>query len=157
MFRGRCSAIAIPSNTTPDELARSQERLAALQGLMRSYGPRYEDVVARREEAASLVSMVDDADEHERRAQRVLEAAESRLAEAATSLHEARLAAAPRFSESVSSVMSRLEMGTAMLTCSVELLPRESWSASGPSSVEFFFRPGARHERSAVSAYRVGR
>ena len=127
----------------PDELARSQERLAALQGLMRSYGPRYEDVVARREEAASLVSMVDDADEHERRAQRVLEAAESRLAKAAASLHEARLAAAPRFSESVSSVMSRLEMGTAMLTCSVELLPRESWSASGPSSVEFFFRPGA--------------
>ena len=63
----------------PDELARSQERLAALQGLMRSYGPRFEDVVARRDEAASLVSMVDDADEHERRAQRVLEAAEERL------------------------------------------------------------------------------
>lgn len=127
----------------PDELARSQERLAALQGLMRSYGPRFEDVVARRDEAASLISMVDDADERERRAQRVLEAAEERLSRAAVLLHEARCAAAPRFAEAVSSVMSRLEMGTASLTCAVDLLPRESWGRTGASNVEFFFRPGA--------------
>ena len=127
----------------PDELARSQERLASLQGLMRSYGPRFEDVVARRDEAAALVSMVDDADAHERRAQRALDEAEDRLSEAAAMLHDARLAAAPRFAEAVSAVMSRLEMGSAALTCSVSKLSREQWTSSGPSDVEFMFRPGA--------------
>ena len=60
----------------PEALARQQERMADLQGLLRAYGPRMEDVLARRSEAADLVSLVDDAAARERAAQKALDAAE---------------------------------------------------------------------------------
>ncbi|MDO4291476.1 MAG: DNA repair protein RecN, partial [Eggerthellaceae bacterium] len=58
-------------------------------------------------------------------------------------LHAARAAAAGPFAREVSQVMTRLEMGSAELACQVDLLDRAGWTAAGPSSVEFFFRPGA--------------
>ncbi|MDO4290772.1 MAG: AAA family ATPase, partial [Eggerthellaceae bacterium] len=59
-----------------DRLAEAQERVAAMQGLMRTYGPRMDDVLAARDAAAEVTSLVDDAEERERAAQRSLEAAE---------------------------------------------------------------------------------
>ncbi len=127
----------------PELLAEKQERMAAMQGLMRAYGPRMEDVLARRAEAAELVSLVDDAAEREAAAQRSVDEAEARLAEAARTLAAARGQAAPRFSEAVTAQMARLEMGGAELACSLEDLPREAWTRAGSQSVEFLFRPGA--------------
>lgn len=127
----------------PELLAEKQERMAAMQGLMRAYGPRMEDVLARRAEAAELVSLVDDAAEREAAAQRAVDEAETRLAEAAQTLAAARGQAAPRFSEAVTAQMARLEMGGAELACSLEDLPREAWTRAGSQSVEFLFRPGA--------------
>lgn len=127
----------------PELLAEKQERMAAMQGLMRAYGPRMEDVLARRAEAAELVSLVDDAAEREAAAQRAVDAAEARLAEAAEALAAARGQAAPHFSEAVTAQMARLEMGGAELACSLEDLPREAWTRAGSQSVEFLFRPGA--------------
>ena len=40
----------------PEVLSQQQERMAALQGLLRAHGPRMEDVLACREEAADRVS-----------------------------------------------------------------------------------------------------
>ncbi len=127
----------------PETLAEKQERIAALQGLMRSYGPRLEDVLARRAEAAELVSLVDDAAEREAAAQRALDAAEEDLAQAARALSQARADAAPRFAAAVSAQMARLEMGSACLECALSDLPRASWTSQGPQAVEFLFRPGA--------------
>ena len=126
----------------PEELEAAQERMSALQGLLRAYGPRMEDVFETREAAADLVSLIDEADQREREAVRRLDAAEELLAAAAGDLHEVRALAAPRFAEAVSKQMARLEMSGAALSCSVELLPRASWTLSGPSAVEFLFRPG---------------
>ena len=126
----------------PEELERGQERMAALQGLMRAYGPRMAGVLAAREEAADLVSLVDDAEERERVAQRAVDAAERALAAAARTLDDARGEAAPRFSQAVSAQMQRLEMGTAQLVCEQRALPR-AWTRSGASEVEFMFQPGA--------------
>lgn len=127
----------------PAELARAQERFAALQGLLRSYGPRYEDVVARRDEARELIAAVDDADERSAGAKRALDEAEEILLAVAEQLTSARAAAAPRFSDEVSAVMARLEMGSASLACMVEPLPRDAWSINGPTKVEFLFKPAA--------------
>ncbi len=127
----------------PDELARAQERLAAIQGLMRTFGPRLGDVLARRAEALEIVSAVDDADERRRAATAELDAAEEGLAVCARALHEARAERAAPFAAEVSATMARLQMGTAELLCEVEMLPRELWGASGPSRVEFLFRPTA--------------
>lgn len=127
----------------PETLAASQERMAALQGLLRAYGPRMEDVLAHRAEAADLVSLVDDADACERAAKKALDAAEGDLASAASALDRARAEAAPRFAEAVTGQMARLEMGGAALVCAVEALDRGQWMKTGPSSVEFLFQPGA--------------
>ena len=126
-----------------DELAQAQERMSALQGLLRSYGPRMQDVLAARDAAREAVSLVDDAQERERVAVRALDEAELALAQAARVLHEVRVAASKPLADQVSAVMARLEMGSAELVCAIDMLPRDSWTAAGPSSVEFFFRPGA--------------
>lgn len=127
----------------PETLAQQQERMAALQGLMRAYGPRIEDVLERRAEAADLVSLVDDAAERERAAQEAARAAEDALADAARALDAARADAAPRFADAVGAQMDRLEMGGAQLVCELVPLERAQWTKTGPSAVEFLFRPGA--------------
>lgn len=127
----------------PEALEQDQERMSALQGLLRAYGPRMVDVLAARDEAADLVSAVDDAAEREHAARKKVDAAEQKLASAAQALDQARRTAAPQFAEQVTAQMSRLEMGGAELLCEVRPLPRESWTQAGPSEVEFLFRPGA--------------
>ncbi|MBS6974602.1 DNA repair protein RecN [Gordonibacter pamelaeae] len=127
----------------PEALAQQQERMASLQGLLRTYGPRMEDVLARRAEAADLVSLVDDAAERECAARQELDRAEAALARAAAALAEARAEAAPRFAAAVCAQMGRLEMGGAELVCDLAPLEREQWTKAGPQAVEFLFRPGA--------------
>ena len=60
----------------PEALEQDQERMSALQGLLRAYGPRMVDVLAARDEAADRVSAVDDAAERERAARKTVDAAE---------------------------------------------------------------------------------
>lgn len=127
----------------PEELARMQGRYAELKGLLRSYGPGMDAVLARRERAREVVDAASDGGGAVRRAQKAAAAAEGRLAAAADALDEARAAAAPEFSSQVSAQMARLEMGTASLEVSSERLERREWSRRGPSRVEFLYRPGA--------------
>ena len=127
----------------PEELAHMQERVSAMQRLLRSYGPRMEDVLAARDAAANLVSAVDDSETRVRAAKEALEQAERELAVAADALDEARNTAAPCFAAEVGKQMKRLCMGGAQLVCNCERLPRNSWTKMGPSSVEFLFRPAA--------------
>ena len=127
----------------PEELERMQRRVAQLEGLKRSFGPRMADVFARREEAAQVVAASENGDEAVRRAEDELAAAEGALATAAHALDEVRREAAPRLAAAVSEQMARLEMGTAELEVSIEPLPRDQWSEAGPSRVEFLYRPGA--------------
>lgn len=126
----------------PAALARADERMGALVGLTRSFGPRMEDVFARLEEARSLVALVDDTDEAERRARTALDAAEGELAAAADALTRARKDAAPRFAASVTEQMGRLEMGGAQLLVDVARIDRARWGRQGADHVEFLYRPG---------------
>ncbi len=125
----------------PAELIAQQERFAQLQGLLRSFGPRMEDVMARREEAAQLISLVDDFDESLNAAQQRYDEAETALNEAADVLDKVRSQAAPGFVSEVSAVMANLQMGGAELACEFTRLPRKSWTKTGPSSFEFMYKP----------------
>lgn len=125
----------------PEVLEMSQERMASLQGLMRAYGPRIEDVIARREEAAHLVSSVDDSADRLRAAEKKREETEERLLEAADGLDESRKAAVPRFSECVNTQLAKLEMGSASLVCSIKRMERNQWTKNSPSHIEFLFSP----------------
>lgn len=127
----------------PEALAALQERASMLQGLMRSYGPRMEDVIERREQAARLVASVDDSEALIAAAEKALDQAESQLAQCAKALDDARGQAAPRFAEAVGAHMARLEMGGAQLVCSIEPLERAHWTPAGPSKMEFLYRASA--------------
>ena len=123
-------------------LAEAQERMGALTGLLRSFGPTMEDVFARWEEATSLVSLVDDAGERVRAAEETLACAEEALRAAGAAYDKVRATAAPLFAQAVSAIMGRLDMGSAELLCTVEALPFDQWSRAGSSAVTFEFRPG---------------
>lgn len=127
----------------PAELAAAQERFSAFKGLLRQWGPRMEDVLARREEARELLSLVDDAEARVARAREARDAAEAVLAEAARTLIKRRNAAAPRFCREVGRQMARLEMGRAELVWESRELPRERWTAQGPCACELLYRSGA--------------
>ena len=126
----------------PEALERAHERSAQLAGLMRQFGPRMEDVLARRDEARELLDMVDDSGEMEREAREALEAAEGALTAAARALSEARRRCAPRFAQEVTRQMGRLEMSGARLIVGVEPLPRAQWGRSGADKVEFLYQSG---------------
>ena len=125
----------------PETLMQQQERFSNLQGLLRAYGPRMEDVFARRAEAADIVSLVDDSAARLKEAQQAHDQAEAVLSKAADALDAARDAAAPQFAADVTAVMARLEMGGAQLVCSRHRLDRNAWTETGPSSFEFYYRP----------------
>lgn len=127
----------------PAELAQAQERFSAFKGLLRQWGPRMEDVFARRDEVAELLSLVDDADARVRRAREARDAAEDALARAARDLTKRRNTAAPRFCREVGKQMARLEMGRAELVWDSRELPRERWTAQGPCACELLYRSGA--------------
>lgn len=122
-------------------LEAGQERMLALQGLLRAYGPRMEDVFAKRDEAATLISLVDDSAEQEARAQKALEEAEEALALAADALDEARCKEAPRFSAEVNEQLDKLEMDGASIICDIKRQARDRWTKESPSHIEFLFQP----------------
>ncbi len=126
----------------PEALDRAEQRMSALIGLTRMFGPHMQDVLDRREEAARLVSMVDDSEELELRARRRLDAAEDALRAAGGRLSQARRAAAPLLADEVSAQMGRLEMSGARLVVGVEELPRAQWGRQGADRVEFMYQPG---------------
>ena len=126
----------------PETLEQQHARMAELQGLMRAYGPRMEDVFAAREAAASMVALVDDVDELLNRARERFDAAEAALQRTARELEDVRSRMAPAFAAQVTERMHLLEMGSAQLVCQVEPLERHAWTAAGSQSVEFLFSAG---------------
>ena len=127
----------------PEQLEEMQQRMAQLRGLMRSYGPGIEEVLAKRAQAAEIVAAANHGDNMLKRARKAVDDAEAVLAQAADRLDAARAEAAPRFAAAVTTQMARLEMGSAQLEVGQERLPRKQWTASGPSRVEFLYRPAA--------------
>ncbi|MBP5313765.1 MAG: DNA repair protein RecN [Eggerthellaceae bacterium] len=124
-------------------IEEAQNRIAAMQGLMRIYGPRPEDVFGHLERAREKVAMINDADEHLEIAAKTLDLAETTLEKAARAYASAQEKFAPLFADAVSNNMSRLEMGSASLVCEVQLQARGQWNQNNPCHVEFMFKPAS--------------
>lgn len=127
---------------SPDELESLQQRLASLQGLMRGFGPRMEDVFALREESQNKLAEYEGRDELILQAVASRDQAEQRLEHAANELREVRNAVLPRFLEAVNNQMARLEMGSAHLVARLVDLDRDQWDIWGPHSFELMYAPG---------------
>lgn len=127
----------------PEVLDRLQARMARLQGLMRRFGPRMEDVFERREKAERIVQAAQDGGQRIRAAEKALDQAEAALRKAADALDAARGEAAPRLGEAICGQMALLEMGSARMELHFECLDRDAWGPQGPSRVEMLYSPGA--------------
>lgn len=136
-------AFAEEAEFDPEELVRAQERVSALQGLMRAYGPRMEDVLARREEARELVALSEGSSGALAEARARRDAAEGALQEAAGRLSEVRREVAPQFARAVGAQMERLEMGSASIEVKFTPLERAQWTRAGSERAEFLFRAGS--------------
>lgn len=126
-----------------EKLVQLQERMGDLQGLMRTWGPTMDEVLAARDQAARTIAATEGFEEQLAAALAVQKGAESALAAAAKALHAARVKTAPKFATAVTTQMARLELADARLECSVDMNARDAWTADGPDKVEFQFCPGA--------------
>jgi DNA repair protein RecN (Recombination protein N) len=125
-----------------ETLAADQERMAALQSLMRTYGPRMEEVFLHRAGAAEVVSLVDDGALRQEQANTFLAQAEEELIQAARALENARGKAAPLFARSVNEQMKRLEMGSVSFLVQIDSLKRSAWTKAGSTRIEFMLQHG---------------
>lgn len=125
-----------------EELEQAQERISELQGLMRGFGPRMEDVLALQEECRAKLAEYEGRDELIVAAEAACAKAEKNLAVAAKALNAARAKVIPQFTGQVQAQMQRLEMGGAQLSAQVCDLPRESWDAWGPQAFKLMFAAG---------------
>lgn len=119
-----------------------QQRLSDLQGLVRTWGPTLDDVAQARAEAGRIIEAVENFEERFAQVQAAQREAEEELARAAERLHAARTQVAPGFEAAVGAQMERLQFDGASLQCQVDMLEREAWSAHGPDTVQFLFKPG---------------
>jgi DNA repair protein RecN (Recombination protein N) len=127
----------------PQALEEALERLGALEGLRKRYGPRMEDVLASWQEASRQLALTEDREGHMRAAAEELSAAERALQEAASGLSQARTQAAAQLAEALSLSLCDLAMEGAAVAFSEQALPRTSWGRNGSVRYALSYRPSA--------------
>jgi DNA repair protein RecN (Recombination protein N) len=127
----------------PTSLDVALERLAALDGLTRRFGPRISDVFAARDAAEVTLAATDDIEGSIGRASAAEQAAATALEAAAAELGELRREAAASFSARLTEASRELAMPDATFVVEVADLPRPAWTPDGAQSVEFGYSPAA--------------
>lgn len=130
----------------PAVLDRTLERLSALAGLTKKYGPSLEAVHARRAEAQAALRAVDDDGAAVREADEAVTVSVARLEAAAHALNEARAAAAPGFVSALEAAVSDLAMDGAGFEVRFSEQPFDSWGEEGPARVSFLYTPARGQE-----------
>lgn len=139
-----------------ETLEQNRSRVAEYQTIMRKYGPTIEDVLERQRNALSTIEVFENIDEIEANARTRLEGAQNALIVAADGLSDVRNKFKGRFSESISSVMEELEMGSASLTCDVTRLEQSKWSEDGADEVVFQFKASSGMQERPLSRIASG-
>jgi len=117
------------------------DRLGALDGLKKRFGPTLERVIERRTYLKGLLEVTEDSDQQRADAQTLLAVSKEALEKAAHALHEARVAAAHELSKELRAGVVSLDMVDASFDIACELLPFERFNASGPDRIEIHYRP----------------
>lgn len=120
-----------------------QDRIAAYQSLMRSYGPTIEDVIKSAEEARQIIDSVDDSQRMIEDAKKQLDACEANLVQTAEALSARRQEGALSIGKAVSENLARLHMKGSEFVCEVTPLARDEWNESGADEIRFKLRPAA--------------
>ncbi|MDO4851731.1 MAG: AAA family ATPase [Actinomycetota bacterium] len=127
----------------PQVLARYQDRLAALDGLCKRYGPGIEDVFARAADARRTLALAEEGNEALEESQARVGEAEKALVAAADALARVRGGRVDAFSDALTAATAALAMGGASFTMGVSDLPRSAWTREGTQHLELLYSPGA--------------
>ncbi len=127
----------------PCALEERLERLGALEGLCKRYGPRMQDVFERRASAQAVVEGAEGSSDRLDDVRTALDDAERELSLRAEALARQRRTHADGFSSAITGAVAELQMPDARITCLVEDLPRASWTSQGPQHVELLFASGS--------------
>jgi DNA repair protein RecN (Recombination protein N) len=125
----------------PQALEAALDRLGALEGLRKRYGPRMADVFSVWEASSQLLSQDVDATERLEAAEHELIDAERELEAAAENLAEVRGQAAEGFAKTLSSSFQDLAMEGASVVFAARELPRTSWTRNGSFRYELLYQP----------------
>ncbi len=128
----------------PEKLERAHERYRAINGLIKSFGPRMQDVFTAYEQACDKVAQGEDSPEREEALRHRVAQTLEVLKVAAKTLNQIRKSHARDFSREVNEYLSRLEMGQSQLGVTVDELTFDQWTSESPSTVELLYRP-AKH------------
>ncbi len=105
-----------------------------------------EDMLSLADQARERLAYVDNSEALIKQARERCEQAFTKLDQAGQELTSLHVQEARHFSECVTQVMQRLEMGSASLVCLVSPLAHEQWTQNFPDSIEFFFKAGSQLE-----------
>lgn len=125
----------------PAALERASDRLAALAGLKRSYGPTLQVVIETEREALASLEALEHGEESRADAAAVLAQLTTELEAAGAALMAARRDAIPGFVAALSSAVADLAMPSARFEVEVRETEFASWTADGPARVEFLYAP----------------
>ncbi len=123
----------------PGELARANDRLAALTTLFRLYGADSAAVIAHAAESAQRLADLDGDDDRIQELSEALEVATARETELAEQLSRARAQAAEQLSELVSVELRQLALPDARFV--VEVTRLETLGGSGGDEIQFLLAP----------------
>lgn len=135
------SAYAAGLDVDGDDLERVQERLAAINALIRAYGPSLDDVLALWSSASDRLLDTDRADDLIGELRESIAADERVLDELATRITAARTDAAARLSVAVTEELHALAMPTAEFVVVVDPQRGAELFAHGRDVVEMRMRP----------------
>ena len=126
----------------PEVLDDMQQRLRNFQQIMRSYGPRMEDVFQKVDDARAYLAAHDRGDEHIRELKREVQSAHERLVLAAQELFNAQKKSAPQLAQRMNDILATLAMASSKITVRVALLDEKFWNDASATSVEFLYQSG---------------
>lgn len=126
----------------PEVLDDMQQRLRNFQQIMRSYGPRMEDVFQKVDDARAYLAAHDRGDEHIRELKREVQSAHERLVLAAQELFNAQKKSAPQLAQRMNDILATLAMASSKITVRVALLDEKFWNDTSATSVEFLYQSG---------------
>lgn len=126
----------------PEVLDDMQQRLRNFQQIMRSYGPRMEDVFQKVDDARVYLAAHDRGDEHIRELKREVQSAHERLVLAAQEFFNAQKKSAPQLAQRMNDILATLAMASSKITVRVKLLDEKFWNDTSATSVEFLYQSG---------------
>lgn len=126
----------------PEVLDDMQQRLRNFQQIMRSYGPRMEDVFQKVDDARVYLAAHDRGDEHIRELKREVQSAHERLVLAAQEFFNAQKKSAPQLAQRMNDILATLAMASSKITVRVKLLDEKFWNDTSVTSVEFLYQSG---------------